>query len=161
MKIRRFRNGDEVALFNVFLSSVRDLASRDYTPEQIEAWAAEDRDRQQWASHMRSLQPFIVEIADEIAGYADVQLNGDIDHFFVSGHYAKQGVGTALMLAIEDEAKHRGLNTLSANVSKTAEPFFIRHGFYLVERGFPVRRGVILHNALMRKDVGKVGQEDN
>lgn len=39
MKIRRFMYGDELPLLAVFISSVRGLAIRDYTPEQIDAWA--------------------------------------------------------------------------------------------------------------------------
>lgn len=153
MKVRRYREGDEPALLQVFFSSIRDIASRDYTPEQIAAWASEDRDPQLWASRIRQLQPFIVEVEGEIAGYADVQPNGYIDHFFVSGKYPKQGIGTLMMNAIHDEAKRLGLNELTSNVSKTAEGFFLRHGFHVVERGFPVRRGVTLQNALMRKEL--------
>lgn len=153
LEIRRFREGDEIALFHVFLSSIHDIASRDYTPEQIAAWAQKDRNPQRWASHIATLNPFVVEVEGDIAGYADVQSNGYIDHFFVSGSYPKRGVGTLLMQAIHDEARRRGLSELTSNVSKTAELFFLRRGFHVVERGFPVRRGVTLQNALMRKDL--------
>ncbi len=34
MDVRRFMDSDEIALLPVFLSSVRNIASRDYTPEQ-------------------------------------------------------------------------------------------------------------------------------
>lgn len=153
MEIRRFKTGDEIALFHVFLSSIRMIASHDYTQEQIKAWASEDIDPERWATHISTLQPFIVEINDEVAGYADVQPNGYIDHFFVSGFYPKQGVGTQLMNCIHQEAQRLGLSELTSNVSKTAEPFFLKNGFYVVERRFPVRRGVTLQNALMRKDL--------
>jgi putative acetyltransferase len=102
---------------------------------------------------MRELRPFIAEAKGEIAGYADIQPNGYIDHFFVSGAYPRQGVGTLLMSRIHDEAELLGISELTADVSKTAEPFFLHHGFQVVERGFPIRRGVTLQNALMRKDL--------
>ena len=151
MKIRRFSNGDEISLFSVFLSSVHTLASHYYTQEQIDAWAPTDIDPEQWANHMKELRPFVVEVDGEIAGYADVQPNGYIDHFFVSGTYPRQGVGTLLMNRIHEEARQRGMGELTSNVSKAAEAFFLRHGFHVVERGFPVCRGVTLQNALMRK----------
>ncbi|ROR15057.1 GNAT family N-acetyltransferase [Erwinia sp. JUb26] len=159
MEIRRFRNGDESALLRVFFSSIHNIASADYTPEQIDAWAPKDRDPQLWASHISQLRPFVVEVEGEIAGYADVQPDGYIDHFFVSGSYPKQGVGTLLMKGIHEEAERLGLTELTSNVSKTAEGFFLRHGFHVVERGFPVRRGVTLQNALMRKVLEFVPQE--
>lgn len=155
MIIRRFNNGDEIALFSIFLSSVHTIASHYYTHEQIEAWAPADIDPKQWAIHMRELRPFIVEVDGEIAGYADVQPNGYIDHFFVSGTYPRQGVGTLLMNTIHEEARQLGIGELTSNVSKAAEAFFLRHGFHVVERGFPVRRGVVLQNALMRKKLLK------
>ena len=153
MEIRRFEIGDEGALFQVFLSSVREIASRDYTSAQIEAWAPRDIAPELWASRMRALQPFIVAIQGEIAGYADIQPSGYIDHFFVSGAYPRQGIGTLLMDRIHDEATLLGISELTADVSKTAEPFFLRHGFQVMERRFPIRRGVTLQNALMRKDL--------
>jgi len=49
------------------------------------------------------------------------------------------------------------LVALTSNVSKTAEPFFALHGFHVVERRFPVRRGMMLENALMRKALPVAG----
>lgn len=155
MKIRRFRNGDEISLFSVFLSSVHTLASHYYTHEQIAAWAPSDIDPDHWTNRMRALRPFVVEVDGEIAGYADVQPNGYIDHFYVSGTYPRQGVGTLLMDRIHEEARERGMAELTSNVSKAAEAFFLRHGFHVVERGFHVCRGVTLQNALMRKYLTK------
>ncbi|HGE7990712.1 TPA: GNAT family N-acetyltransferase, partial [Salmonella enterica] len=107
MKIRRFSNGDEISLFRVFFSSVHTIASHYYTREQIDAWAPADIDLERWANHIKELQPFVVELDGEIAGYADVQPNGYIDHFFVSGTYSRQGVGTLLMNCIHEEARQR------------------------------------------------------
>lgn len=56
-----------------------------------------------------------------------------------------------LMARIHQEAISLDVQKLTSDVSKTAEPFFLRHGFQVVERRFPVRRGVTLENALMCK----------
>lgn len=66
MQIRRFRMGDEPALFGVFFSAIHEIASRDYTQEQINAWAPADLDRALWGQHVRGLNPFVVELHDEI-----------------------------------------------------------------------------------------------
>ncbi|WP_431604100.1 GNAT family N-acetyltransferase [Aeromonas bestiarum] len=67
--------------------------------------------------------------------------------------YPKQGVGRMLMNRIHEEARLLGIDVLTSHVSKAAESFFLRFGFRVVERGFPIRRGVTLQNALMRKDL--------
>ncbi|NYT59310.1 GNAT family N-acetyltransferase [Alcaligenaceae bacterium] len=153
MEIRRFKSGDEGALFQVFLSAVHDIASRDYTVEQIKAWAPADFPPELWASRMRELQPFVVEVDGDIAGYADIQTNGYIDHFFVSGAYPRQGVGTQLMNRIHEQAQLIGLNELTSDVSQTAQPFFSHHGFHVVEQRLLTKRGVTLQSGLMRKDL--------
>ena len=151
MKIRRFAPGDEPALLAVFYSAVHQTAARDYRPAQLAVWAPADIDGMRWAERMRALRPFVVERDGQIVGYADVQANGYIDHFFVSGQHPRQGIGTRLMQRIQEEAQTLGLTELSADVSLTAQPFFAHHGFELLERREVVRDGVQIPNALMRK----------
>ncbi len=151
MRIRRFSPGEEPALFEIFHSAIHRIACRDYTREQVDAWAPADLDSALWATRIRGINPFVAEIDGRLVGYADVQANGYIDHFFVSGHTPRQGVGTALMTVLEAEALRMGLDELTSNVSRTAQPFFERFGFVVVEQRRPVIRGVELPNALMRK----------
>lgn len=155
MQLRRFRPGDEAALHRVHFSAVHVTAARDYTPEQLEAWASSAPDTAAWARRIQGINPFVVEIDGIIAGYADVQPTGYIDHFFVSADYPRQGVGRLLMDRIHDEAARLGLNTLTSDVSRTAQPFFERFGFRVIEQRQPVRHGVTIPNALMRKDLGR------
>lgn len=151
MQIRRFKNGDEIPLYKVFFSSVHVIAARDYTIEQIKAWAPVNADLDVWSILMKNLNPFVVELNDEIVGYADIQPSGYMDHFYVSGAYPRQKIGSHLMNRILEEAHLMGVCELTSNVSKTAEPFFKLHGFHVEERRFPVRHGIMLQNALMRK----------
>jgi len=151
MQLRRFQEGDAPALYQVYFSAVHTIAARDYTPEQVFAWAPVECDMDLWAERMRTIKPFVVERQGCILGYADVQPSGYINHFFVSGTCPRQGVGRLLMQRIHQEAGALGLAELTADVSATAEPFFAHHGFAVLERRKPVRRGVELHNAFMRK----------
>lgn len=79
MKIRWFRPGDEAALFKVHLTAIHADASRDYSPEQINAWAPADLDANLWANRIQRIQPFVAELGGEIVGYADVQTDGYVD----------------------------------------------------------------------------------
>jgi putative acetyltransferase len=133
MQIRRYRPGEEPALFEIFYSAIHDVASRDYTPEQINAWAPRDIDPVRWANRIRGINPFVAESEGALVGYADLQTNGYIDHFFVSGRHPRRGIGSALMRRILEEAAALGLESLSSDVSRTAQPFFERFGFEVVE----------------------------
>lgn len=149
--IRDFKTGDEPSLFQVYYSAIHEIAIRDYTQEQIDAWAPADLDPTLWRQKMQEIRPFVAEIDGKIVGYADVQSTGYIDHFFVSGSTPRQGVGSALMFRIHQRAAVLGLSELTSHVSRTAQPFFLRNGFEILEQRRPERRGVVIPNALMRK----------
>jgi putative acetyltransferase len=50
-----------------------------------------------------------------------------------------------------NEATALGIPEMTADVSRTAGPFFEKFGFEIVEQRFPVVRGVEIPNALMRR----------
>jgi putative acetyltransferase len=158
MLIRDFEEGEEAALHDVFFSAVRQVAIRDYTPEQIVAWAPSEYDKNHWIERIRNLQPFVAEIDGCVVGYADLQPSGYIDHFFVSSTHGRRGVGTALMEHIHRAAHQRQIAELWADVSLTAEPFFGKWGFVVELRKAVTLRDVELFNARMRKRlaVGKM-----
>jgi putative acetyltransferase len=151
LHIRPFRIGDEESLYRIFHSAVRLVAVRDYTTEQIEAWAPDDPDLRTWAERMQSIKPFVAEIGNEAVAYADLQSSGYIDHFFVSGRHQRQGLGRALMDRIHQQAAQYHLRGLYADVSRTARPFFEHFGFQFVEDRAPVVRGVVVPNTRLRK----------
>ncbi|ODU60157.1 MAG: hypothetical protein ABT02_07115 [Comamonadaceae bacterium SCN 68-20] len=150
LNIRPYQPGEESALYAVHYSAIHLVARRDYTAEQIRAWAPYDTNMCQWANRIRAINPFVAELAGELVGYADLQSSGYIDHFFVSGKHPGQGIGTRLMQHLFQEAKARGITELTSNVSRTAQPFFEGFGFEVVEQHLPERRGVVIPNALMR-----------
>jgi putative acetyltransferase len=151
MRIRRFEPGEEPALFDIYHSAIHLIASRDYTEEQINAWAPAVLDEELWGRRIRGINPFVAELDGTLVGYADVQESGYIDHFFVSGRHPRQGIGRSLMAVLESEAKRLGVTELISDVSKTAQPFFTRFGFEIVEQRMPVVRGIEVSNARMRK----------
>ncbi len=153
MFIREFRFGDESALHTVYYSAIHQIASGDYTAEQVNAWAPDTLDQEVWVQRMRGIKPFVAVSDGEIVGYGDVQTNGYIDHFFVSGICPRQGVGRLLMEQIHETAMQLGLTELTSDVSRTAQSFFEHFGFLVVAQRSPVIRGVIVPNASMRKDL--------
>lgn len=154
---RDFRQGDEPALRAVFESAIHEVAIRHYTQEQVDAWAPRGWDPMLWATRMQGIAPFVVEREGAIIGYADVQANGYIDHFFVSGSAGGQGVGRLLMRRIHERAAESGIAELTSEVSRTAQPFYRHFGFEIVDHHISVVRGVELPYAAMRKVLRAMG----
>ncbi len=149
--IREYRADDAPALRTVYCSAIRETAAKDYSPEQIAAWAPETVDESRWATRMAGISPFVAERDGNVVGYADVQSNGYIDHFFVAGYAARQGVGHALMRRIHSHATAIGLTSLFSDVSITARPFFESWGFAVEGQQSLVVAGISLTNYRMRK----------
>jgi putative acetyltransferase len=133
-RIRRYVAGEESSLFDSYFTAIHLVASHDYTPEQVQAWAPRDLDVDLWARKMREINPVVADLNGDLVGYADVQSNGYIDHFFVSGKHPRRGVGSHLMKKIIAEAASLGIPLLTSDVSRTAQPFFPRFGFVIAEK---------------------------
>jgi nucleoside 2-deoxyribosyltransferase/L-amino acid N-acyltransferase YncA len=151
LTIRPYTADDLDALLGVFQSAVHETAARDYDAAQRAAWAPAAPDRSAWAARLQRNRPFVALWRGQVAGFADLQPDGLIDQFFVAGTHGGLGIGQALMEHLLALAARRGLAELRADVSLTAEGFFARNGFVVLERRTPVRAGVALRNAAMRR----------
>ena len=151
IELREFRIGDELCLRRVFESAIHDVAIRDYSQAEVDAWAPRQFDPDQWASRVQGIAPFVVERHGEIVAYADVQSSGYIDHFFVAAAANGLGVGRKLMERIHERARELAVNELTSEVSRTAQPFYMHFGFELVDRHIKEVRGVDLEYAAMKK----------
>ena len=151
--IRRYQPGEEAALFEVYFTAIHLVACHDYTVEQVEAWAPRNLDMTLWRNRIRGINPFVADLNGELVGYADVQSNGYIDHFFVSGKHPRRGIGSLLMKRILAEANSLAVASLTSHVSRTAQPFFANFGFVVTEQRYPEVRGIVIPNARMCRDL--------
>ena len=151
ISIRRVAAGEERLLWTVFRSSIHEIARSHYNQAQLEAWAPAEYAEEAWASRIIRNRPFIAELEGNIVGFADIQTDGYIDQFFVSGDAVGKGIGRRLMQKLETTAGANKIPCMYSNVSRNAEPFFLRHGFVIQQRRQVLLRGVKFDNARMYK----------
>ena len=156
--IRKYVQQDAQATWLLFFNTVRKVNIQDYSQLQVEAWAPDSMDMFIWNKRMTDIEPFIAEKDGTIVGYADLQADGLIDHFFC--HYAQQreGIGSALMTHIFSVGKERKITHYYSQVSITAKPFFEHFGFKVVQQQLLEIRGQELTNYHMQKKELKVKQ---
>ena len=149
--IRKYQQGDELALREIFFNTIRQINIKDYSPLQVQAWAPENFDPDEWRQRMQAINPFIALLGDVIVGYADIQDDGYIDHFFC--HYAHQGkgIGKTLMKTLAEEGQKKGIVRFYSHASITARPFFEHFGFAVIKAQRVEVRGQILSNFVMEK----------
>ncbi len=143
MTIRRYRPGEESAIWSVVFSATRESNARDYHPDLIARWAPIDKDMTEWGERLKSMKPFVALIDDKVVGMAEFEASGFIDYFYVDPNFQSRGIGKALLASIEAEASALGVSKVFANVSVTAKPFFSSRGFEVTE----ARSNVILGHA--------------
>jgi putative acetyltransferase len=153
--IRDFQEEDSPKLWALFFNTVRNVNRRDYTEQQVKAWAQEGFDSQLWLKKMVSIQPFVAVLDGVIVGYSDVQPSGLVDHFFCHHEYQGQGVGRALMTHVLEQAKAKGLDRIYSEVSVTARPFYEHMGFIVVNEQQIEVRGATLTNYVMERRLDK------
>ena len=136
MDIRKFRRGDEKELWDLFYNTIHNVNIQDYNKAQVAVWAPDDLDINFAFQKFREIDPFVVIHNGKIIGYADIQSNGYIDHFYCHHEFQRQGVGSMLFATLEKEARENGIVQMYSNVSITARPFFEAMGFSLEKEQF-------------------------
>ncbi len=129
MKVRRYRKGEEQALWSLLYETVHKVNSKDYTPAQIEAWAPSQWSIPNWKKRLKKTNPYVAEKGKQIVGFAELEENGHIDCFYCAHTWQGKGVGSSLLRAIEREAFKLGISHLFAEASLTARGFFEKKGF--------------------------------
>jgi putative acetyltransferase len=151
VELRDYTDADARATLDVFLRAVRVTAARDYTPEQVRAWAPDDVDPVAWGTRRAGARTRVAVQDGAVVGFTDVDAAGYVDMLFVDPDAARTGVARALLDWAVRTARADGAAELTTHASITARPFFAAHGFDVVAEQHPVRRGVALTNYRMRR----------
>jgi len=151
MNIRCYRPEDAAALAEVFIEAVRSKANRDYSPQQIDAWALGPTDTSDWSKRLGSQIVFIAGEDTEVAGFITFEPSGHLDHLYVHSRFQRQGVAAMLYGRVEQEARSLGISRIFTEASITARPFFESRGFLLVAPQTVVHRGVSFVNYKMER----------
>jgi GNAT superfamily N-acetyltransferase len=129
--IRRALAADAEAVLSVLKRSVRDGCLADHKGDSgtIDRWLA-NKTIQNLTKWFQSENPVLVaEMQSSIMGVAMLRVDGQILLFYVAPEFHRRGAGRALLVALEEEATHRRLSSLSLSSTKTAHDFYLRNGF--------------------------------
>lgn len=124
MIIREYKERDFLALCEIFLRAVKETARRDYSAQQVAAWA--QIDEATWRQKFATSEVQVAVVNEQPVGFISVAGN-DIDLLFVAPEFNGQGIAGRLLKPWI--ARGDGL-TVEASI--TAKPFFERQGFQVV-----------------------------
>lgn len=134
--MRAYEPEDAEATWEAYFRAIRGTASKDYSPDQIAAWAPEDVDLVEWNERRLAAYTVVAAIDGRVVGFSDVTDDGLLDMLFVHPDAGGNGVARALVGAVVSTARELGLARIHTHASRTAMPAFGRFGFE-VERANP------------------------
>ena len=147
MIIREYQRDDCEAITELFYNTVHTVNAKDYTEEQLTAWATGKADLEQWD---RSLQEHFSLVAVEvgmIVGFGDIDSTGFLDRLYVHKDYQGKGIATAICEALEQAVAGK----ITTHASITAKPFFENRGYKVIREQQVTRQNVLLTNFIMEK----------
>jgi putative acetyltransferase len=154
MDIRRATPADAPQIVRIYYDTIHKVNARDYTPEQLNAWAPNEPDPSEWTR--KRLGTRITFVADDegvVLAFAELDERGCIDCFYCHHDHQRYGIGSRILRAIERTAVSLGLSHLFTEASITARPFFEAHGFFQLKRQHVIRREISLPNFIMVKNL--------
>ena len=148
MILRDYVPGDCKALAELFYDTVHKINARDYSQEQLNAWATGRVDLEEWNRSFLSHHTVVAEIDGTIVGFGDMDDTGYLDRLYVHAGFQRRGIASAICGRLE-EACHAEKITTHASV--TAREFFEKRGYKIVSEQQVERRGILLTNYVMER----------
>ncbi len=127
--LRPYLPADAAILADIFRASVERLAEDDYSDAQREAWGALADDADRFAAKLAGGLTLVALVDGAPAGFASLKGADCLDMLYVHPDYARRGVATMLVDALEKLAAARGAKKLTTDASDTAKPLFAARGY--------------------------------
>jgi putative acetyltransferase len=151
MIVRKYKPDDCTLMAKLFYDTVHTINARDYTKEQLDAWATGSVDLEAWNRSFLANYTLVAEINGEIVGYANMDDTGYLDKLYVHKDFQRRGIATTLVRELEKGGRKAGITTFTTNASITAKPFFEKQGYKAVAENKVIRNGITLVNYKMVK----------
>ena len=138
MEVREARPADAEAVFEAHHAAIERLGPQAYDDEQVAAWG-EGGSPDDYGFEDPDEFYVVAELDGAVRGFgcltlsAGEHLRADVDAevtgVYVHPDAVREGVGTALLERLEEEARERGIESLGLWASLNAVGFYEHHGY--------------------------------
>lgn len=142
MFIREYQSSDCEKIIKLFYNTVHTVNAKDYTKEQLDAWATGRVDLNKWDQSLREHYSLVAVENEMLVGFGDIDKSGYLDRLFVHEDYQGKGIGTMICNRLEQAVS----GNVITHASITAKTFFEKRGYRVVKEQQVERKGVFLTN---------------
>ena len=156
IKTRLSKPDDTKAILKVHYDAVHHIASKDYNKQILNDWSPPVTTKR-IIDYKKKLGKneitIIAEIGKNVVGFGKiVPEKNEIRAIYVSTKAKRKGVGTALLMKLEEIAKEKSIKKLNLESSITAEKFYNKNGYKNLEyRYFTLKTGRKMRSVKMIK----------
>lgn len=140
-------------LARIMRESVSHVCAADYTAQEIELWVPRRMDMARFSQSLRKGIVWVAKEEGEILGFANMDRDGYLNRLYTKVGYMRQGIGSALLAKIEQEAHAMRLSKVFLTSSITARGFYEKHGYRCVGESNERRSGITLPGFKMEKEL--------
>lgn len=144
--LRQYKQSDCKTLAELFYYTVHKINIKDYSKEQVNAWANKNIDLSKWNDSLLSHYTVIAEINKNIVGFGDISKTGYLDRLYVHYNFQNQGIATAICNKLEQNVNTPKIIT---HASITARNFFEKRGYKVIKKQQVQRQNIFLTNYIM------------
>lgn len=148
MSLREYQSSDCRELADLFYHTVHKVNARDYTKEQLDAWATGQIDLEKWDQSFQEHYSIVALDGGIITGFGDIDSTGYLDRLYVHADYQGKGIASKICDRLEQAVP----GDIVTHASITARPFFERRGYKVIKEQQVARQGICLTNFVMRKE---------
>jgi putative acetyltransferase len=146
---------DPERLLALQLRAIRSHGDAVYGPSELRAWCEAAREDAE-ALLLRDFQTYVATRGNHLVGYGCFSgEDGLVGALYVEQGQMGQGVGTAVLTAMEAAALEQRMRELYVHASLNAVPFYLRRGFASVANAsYTLSSGTVLAMVRMVKPLG-------
>ncbi|MEM9817557.1 MAG: GNAT family N-acetyltransferase [Cyanobacteria bacterium P01_D01_bin.6] len=142
MQIRLATRADVPALAKLFHETVMKYGPTYYSEAQTCAWAAAALDLEQFELFILGGRTWVAEMTTDLVGFSGLAEDGRVASLYVHHAYLKQGIGSALLAHVMEQAHRDRLPRLYTEASEFSRGLFQKFGFQQYDTEVVQRLGV-------------------
>ncbi len=155
--VRKAIEGDEEGIHIAHMKSIKEVCSKDYTEEQINAWGGREFNFEAKNSLIKNQHVWVVELLGAVEGYGLLFINKDqaeIGALYFTPTVLGQGLGRIMVQEMKEVALSLGFKEIFLSSTKTSKKFYEKLGFIQYEEDdFCLLGGVKVEGHPMKIDL--------